>query len=648
MIALPLIFALLICGAANAAPRTTWMADNGNGSYTNPLFYDEFSDPDIIRVGDYFYMTGTTMHAMPGLPVLRSRDLVNWEFLSYASDKLDLGPAFRLEDGKNVYGQGLWAPSLRYHNGAFHIFSNVNKHTTQVFTASDPRGPWQRRAMKRSLHDLSVLFDDDGKAYAIWGYQEIHLAQLAEDLSDIVPGTERVIIPKGAGMGEGLHFYKLDGKYIILSAEWDYMKMPAARADRITGPYEVNKAISIDEDFGLRQGYRLDGMTPRAPKPPFRHGAMSMHQGGIVQAPDGKWWGVSMFEGNSVGRLTALSPVTWQDGWPYFGLPGNLTRSPRTWVKPVAGGTPAATYERSDDFAGASLKPIWQWNHVPVDGKWSLSERPGFLRLHALPAKDFLEARNSLTQRAIGPRSTPTVLLDLAGLKNGDVAGFALLNRPYTRIGVERTADGLFVTRFDEGGAVLRKRIKAGRIWLRAECDFLSEHHKLSYSLDGRHFEALGAEFISAYQLKTFQGVRYALFAYNSGGSEGGHADFDSIDVHEPAPLGTQPIPFGRKLRLEPGLGEVTLLDRGQGRVSIAGKGGYLTVSPDGAAAFSAETPGDGQVFQWIETFTGEITLMSLQTHRYLRAADGALRADSPGPTPAGDDGTRFNVHASR
>ena len=125
----------------------TWTPDNGNGTFTNPLFYDEFSDPDLIRVGDWFYLTGTTMHAMPGLPVLRSRDLVNWEFLGYAVDKLDFGPAYRLEDGKEIYGQGIWAPSLRYRNGTFYIFSNVNGRATQIFTATDPRGPWTHREM---------------------------------------------------------------------------------------------------------------------------------------------------------------------------------------------------------------------------------------------------------------------------------------------------------------------------------------------------------------------------------------------------------------------------------------------------------------------------------------------------------------------
>src|SRR5687768_18623874 len=124
-----------------AEPVRTWTPDNGDGTFTNPLFYDEFSDPDLIRVGDDFYLTGTTMHSMPGLPVLHSRDLVNWTFLSYAAEQLDLGPAFRLEDGQAIYGQGIWAPAFRYHNGTFHIFTNVNGHTTQHYSARDARGP---------------------------------------------------------------------------------------------------------------------------------------------------------------------------------------------------------------------------------------------------------------------------------------------------------------------------------------------------------------------------------------------------------------------------------------------------------------------------------------------------------------------------
>jgi beta-xylosidase len=485
-------------GKANT-PKT-WTSDNGNGTFTNPLFYDEFSDPDMIRVGDDFYLTGTTMHAMPGVPILHSKDLVNWRFLTYAMDKLDLGPQFRLEGGKESYGQGIWAPSFRYHKGTFYIFSNVNGQKTQIFTATDPKGPWTRKEMKRSMHDLSVLFDDDGKVYAIWGYREIRMVQLTDDLTDIVPGSERVIIPGQSQMGEGLHFYKLNGKYYILSAWFDgRMRMPAARADRPEGPYEINEAISIDEDFGLVEGHRLSGkqapfkITPPNPAP---NGRMSLHQGGIIQAADGAWWGYSMMDYNSVGRLLGLSPVTWVDGWPYFGLPGNLKRTPRTWVKPYSREpqAPVAVYERDDSFAGPALKPIWQWNHVPVDTAWSLSERPGHLSLRALPATSFWNARNSLTQRSIGPKSSPIALLDGTRMQSGDVAGLALLNQPYAWIGLERAEGGYSIVQYDQQtGKTARTPVAAKRVWLKADCDFLTEKARFSYSTDGVKYTPLGA-----------------------------------------------------------------------------------------------------------------------------------------------------------
>jgi xylan 1,4-beta-xylosidase len=169
---LMLTIALMVNGSVSAQ---TWRADNGDGTFSNPLFYDEFSDPDLIRVGEDYCLTGTTMHSMPGLPVLHSKDLVNWKLLGYAFDRLDLGPEFRLEDGKEAYGQGIWAPCFRYHNGTFYIFSNVNRHRMQLFRAKNPAGPWTRTELNRSFRDLSVLFDTDGKIYVIWGYQGIIL-----------------------------------------------------------------------------------------------------------------------------------------------------------------------------------------------------------------------------------------------------------------------------------------------------------------------------------------------------------------------------------------------------------------------------------------------------------------------------------------
>lgn len=650
-------------------PVPTWTADNGNGTFTNPLFYDEFSDPDLIRVGDWFYMTGTTMHAMPGLPVLRSKDLVNWEFLSYAAPGLDFGPAFRLEQGQQIYGQGIWAPSLRFHDSKFYIFTNINGRSTQIYSATDPRGPWQHREMRRSLHDLSVLFDDDGKVYVVWGHQTMQVARLTDDLTDIVPGSEKVLFDAADGMGEGAHFYKIDGKYFILSANYaGGFRMPAARADHVYGPYEVNQAISKDEGFGMARGYRLQDNRPpfaMSPPDPASRDATAMHQGGIVRTPAGEWWGFSMMDYNSVGRLTSLSPVTWRDGWPYFGLPGNPGRNPRTWVKPKAAGPQPihVPYERNDDFSAATLKPVWQWNHAPVGSKWSLTQRPGFLRLHALPATSFWDARNSLTQRAIGPVSSPTVALELAGMKEGDVAGLGLLNLPYATLGVEKTADGVNLVLFDQtSGQTTRLPLDVKRIWLRAHCDFLTEQARFSYSIDGKHFVDIGGLWTMVFQLKTFQGVRYALFNYNVNGAEGGYADFDSVEIAQPMPRGLmRAIPFGRSITLasyhaETGLAakgdqlSVSLpttfkvKDMGPGRVALASGVRHVAVDKEGGVSLRAGKPGVAHSFQWMETPTGELLLMSIANNRYLRIdpQSGQVVADSPGPLPDGSDGVRF------
>ena len=304
---------------------TSWTADNGNGTFSNPLFFDEFSDPDMIRVGSDYYLTGTTMHTSPGLPILHSKDLVNWTLLSYASDRLDLGPAFRLDNDKDIYGRGIWAPSFRHHNGTFYIFANVTGHPTLVYTASKPTGPWKRTTMKRGFHDLSVLFDDDGKTFIAWGYRDIRIAQLNDTLDDIVPGTEQAPFGPESIMGEGAHFLKINGMYYIISAWYaGGFRMPCARAKSPFGPYEIHPSISTCEAFGITQGYRLrsdkGGKFDISAPDPSRDGiATAIHQGGIVDTKSGEWWGYSMMDANSIGRLTCLSPISWVDGWPTAG-----------------------------------------------------------------------------------------------------------------------------------------------------------------------------------------------------------------------------------------------------------------------------------------------------------------------------------------
>jgi len=680
----------VICArAADANTPRTWMADNGNGTYTNPLFYDEFSDPDIIRVGDDYYLTGTTMHTMPGLPILHSRDLVNWDFVAYACKELDLGPSFHLQGGE-IYGQGIWAPCFRYHNGTFYIFTNVNHHKTQLFRATNPAGPWTQTDLGGTFHDLSVLFDDDGKIYIVWDYNEIKFAQLKPDLSGIIPETQRILIPAGSGMGEGSHFYHIGKHYYIFSANYDPMCYEVvARAERIEGPYSVI-TTSAEESFGLGKGWRL----PRAsgseagfslsPPAPNEIASLAMHQGGIVQTQTGEWWGLSMMDHNSVGRLVCLSPITWNNDWPFFGLRGNLTRTPLTWIKPNTGfhSEPHAPYERSDSFADASLKPIWQWNHAPDYTHWSLTEKPGVLRLHSLSAENFWTARNSLTQRAIGPESIATVEVDASGLKDGDTSGLALLNLPYAWLGIKAEDKHWALTWFDQTrGETTSIPLTSSRVWLRVHCDFDTEKAEFSYSWDGVHFQRFGQEFTMVFQLKTFQGVRFALFNFNTHGSDGGYADFAHFNVDEPRakPFGSS-IPLGKTVTFtalsnghqvkvvngllraivetnlpRTGTHRFKVIDRGSGRVALQADdgSGFVTVTGAGEAGDLKVIKSDlglAATFQWQQMGSGDMMLMSLITDRFVTvdpSANGLFAANARGTAPDRKNGASFTWTAT-
>ena len=641
--------------------RKTWSADNGNGTFTNPLFYDEFSDPDIIRVGEDYYLAGTTMHSVPGLVVLHSKDLVNWEFSSFCFDRFDDSDDFNLRNGKEAYGQGIWAPAIRYHNGKFYIFSNINGHGLQVFISDSAKGPWKHHQVKGDIYDLSVLFDDDGKIYAIHKYGNVTVTELKPDLSGPVEGSSKVVIPEGNAMGEGHHIYKINGMYYILSADYSPMgRMQCARSKSIWGPYETC-VISERESFGYSAAWTVNnvGLGRPVPEDGFKFKTnkpsdetlicSTIHQGGIVQASDGKWWGVSMQDFNAVGRTVCLSPVTWVDGWPYFGLEKNLGRSPRTWFKPNnVVKTPVATYDRCDDFSGKTFKPIWQWNHNPNDKMWSLNkERKGWLRLHSLPAKQLLWAKNSLTQRAIGPVSYTSVKLDASKLKAGDEAGLGAINMPYASLGVVKTDKGLALRCYDQNtnkevGKPLDKKV----VWLRLWGDYDKSMLQYSYSLDGKNWENIGEQILSPYQLKTFQGVRVALYAFNKKEVNGGVADFDDFKVEEPMADRTANLPIGKTVRFF-NLADGSLMnatkhglmhnswnskelsnqvkfvveDRGQGKVALkAADGRYVYIAGAGLSGDVRLTNDASKAdeFVWQDMLYNHCMLLSLKTQRYV------------------------------
>ena len=670
--------------------QKSWTADNGNGTYTNPLFYDEFSDPDLIRVKDTFYLVGTTMHCNPGLVVLESKDLVNWDFCSYAFDRIDIDdPRFRLENGEEAYGQGIWAPCIRYHDGKFYIFSNINGIGMQVYVSSNPKGPWKHYNMGGAIHDLSVLFDQ-GKIFAVYGYDEVHCIEIKPDFSGYVEGSDRCLIPRGSAMGEGHHAYKINGKYYIISADYAPMgRMMCARADKLEGPYET-RVISCRETMGTEHStwvmnMPMDGSMPEADKWKMEirkpnadnMGCATLHQGGIVQLENGDWWGFSMLDFLAVGRTTCLSPVTWVDGWPYFGLINNLGRSPRTWIKPdiSAKVTPHAPYIRSDNFDAGKLLPIWQWNHLPDDKQWSLKR--GKLRLNTMPAKDLYWAKNTLTQRGIGPVSIATVTLDASHLKEGDIAGLGLLNIPYEWVGVTVRNGKSILSYYDLGkDKTIESPLMKSEIYLRITGDFEHEWAQFSFSMDGVNFQNIGNKLVVPYQTKTFQGARYALFAFNQKERMGGYAEFDDFRVEEPLADRSRNIPLGkvgsflnlsnhqrmqahpRKMVYSVWKGgkeynttdcQFRVLDRGNGKVVLEAMNGtgYVTVTGLGLSGDLRLSPKETEdcLFMWQDMLHGQCMPMSLKTNRYvgLVPASGELyAADWEGTSASRLSGTVF------
>jgi xylan 1,4-beta-xylosidase len=673
-------------GSRQACP-TSWTADNGNGTYSNPLFYEEFEDPDVIRVGKDYYLAGTTMHMNPGLIVMHSRDLVNWRLASYCIDRLDFVPAFRLKGG-NIYGQGIWAPCIRYHDGTFYVLSNVNGVGTQVFRSKSPKGPWTRNRLP-GMHDLSVLFDDDGKVYAIYGARRPTIVELNTDLTAILPNTRRRMDARG--MGEGHHLYKIKGKYFDVSAiPGAHTDQVVARADSIDGPWQVERmvrseSLGVPTQNGLRArgrgGNRTFTITPGSPN---SGGGLTLHQGGIVDTPSGEWWSIIMQDHGSIGRMVALVPVTWDNNFPIIGLPGNLRKAPNTWVRPNTGHTqpPKPAFVRSDGFDAPKLNPVWQWNHVPDDTKWSLTEKCGVLRLHSLPAPNFWMARNSLTQRPPGPECVATVELDASSLVTGDTAGLALLSSPYAWIGLVKSEQGVTLQTFDQTHRrISRAPTSPTHLWLRVACNFDTEKAIFAWSADGKHFAQLGEPFTMVFQLTTFQGVRLALFNYNTSGKPGGHADFDDLTVDEPRAAGIErAIPLGKTITLTSGADGSVLavstrdmslvsiasdsaiaptpnvrfqvIDLGRGRVALkASNGRFVSAGANGVALkdLAGAAPGRTESFQWINLMRGDSMLMSLTNHRYLATKPhhpGPVTVSAVGPRPDRKGGACFKWNA--
>jgi len=489
----------------------SWQADNGDGSYVNPPLYADYPDPDVIRVGDDFYFATTTFANSPGLRILHSRDLVNWRIAGHVLPRLDGGKAFDL-DGGNVYRRGVFAPSLRFHNGEFLIAFTMVGQNTRICRAAQVAGPWRCHSLDRAAFDPALFFDRDGSAYiatSIGSDGTITLLSLNDDLTRVLDARKVHYIP-GA-----------EGSKLVRRGDWVYLfnaiprrlAMTISRAKALTGPWETINAIDSATSGG--------------------------HQGAIVDLADGRWWGFVMQDRPAIGRITNFSPVFWQDDWPVWGTPEAPGRVPATARKPVQGQPPQQP-ATSDEFDAPQLGLQWAWNHNPDDTLWSLTERPGFLRLKTTRSSGFWTARNTLTQKGQGPYSRVEARLGLAGLQPGDRCGLGTLGKVNAGLAAVRGDDGALAlerhTVIDNGdrqaATVLpgpRTELAGSDVVLRLEMDFDRARGKLSWQSPAG-WQALGDEFELIYDWRTgtFQGPQAALFCFNTAGSgKAGHVDVD-------------------------------------------------------------------------------------------------------------------------
>lgn len=494
----------------------------------NPIIGADFPDVDVIRVDDSYYMLSTTMYFMPGGVILRSFDLIHWEIYARLYDRLDSTPAQRLISDQNIYAQGMWAPSLRAHKGKYYAcFAANDTRKTYLFVADDMAGPWEKQTIEGFYHDSSLLFDDDGRVYLIYGNSEIRALELKEDLSGPKPGGLSRVLVKEEGNPrflnyEGTHAYKLFGRYYLfmihsLSTHWKRTQA-CYIGDSLEGDFQGRDILNDD------MGYFDQGIA----------------QGGVVQAPDGSWFSILFQDRGAVGRIPVVIPMRFaEDGFPVLGEDGKVPVSLR--LPDLRPGHQYQPLYCSDDFrypagegAQHRLKAPWEWNHEPDDALWSLSARPGALRITTGKTTELLtQAQNTLTQRCMEPACEAVVTVDGGGMLLGDRAGLCALISGWAQLALCREQDGYHLRLYarqdgdDLKGSLLHSEAADGpvqRIKLRCAFGGLVGQAQFYVERAGA-WRPFGDPHPLHYTLKHFTGTRFGLFTYATQ-KAGGYADF--------------------------------------------------------------------------------------------------------------------------
>lgn len=491
------------------------------GEPINPLTKTDYPDPDVIRVDDTYYMISTTMYFMPGGVILKSHNLKDWEICSYIYEELDGTDAERLDNGASSYGKGMWAATLRYNDGKFYVaFVSHGREDTHLFVSDNIEGPWEHRHINEYFHDCSLLFDDDGKTYIVSGNTDIRLTELNDDLSSAREGgLDKIIISDNKNevrLGyEGAHFYKINGKYYITLIHWpkDGVRTEAVFvANKVDGPYTGKDVLSDD------LGYFERGIA----------------QGALVDTPDGKWFSIMFQDYGAAGRVPYLVPVSFDSEIPEFGVNGRI---PFDFEVPDL--KPEHRYEPlfvSDDFSLTTLKKPWQWNHVPDNSLWSISDNSLRITTDRVVINP-LWAKNTLTQRMDCTGCNASVTVDGSLLKDGDYIGLIALQSAYCFIGITREENKYYLVKLvctesshpfeigytdkEAGELVFKEEISSPIVDLRLSCNFLymadlvDGYYKIS-SDSPSAWSKIGDAHHLMFGLDHFTGARFGLTTFST------------------------------------------------------------------------------------------------------------------------------------
>lgn len=512
------LLALSAAPAADAPARwgdwPRW-GDQGDGTYRNPVLPADYSDLDCIRVGEDYYAISSTFQFSPGVIVLRSRDLVNWTIVGHAvADLTQIGPEMNW-DRMSRYGRGIWAGAIRHARGRFWIYFGTPDEGYFMTSAPSAAGPWEplHPVMKTpGWDDCCPFWDDDGQGYFVGthfadGYKT-YIWKLTPDGKSVVEET-RTLINQGARR-EASKLLKINGYYYHFFSEVNGVRVVMMQRSRhIMGPYTERRQLTAQN----REAYEPN-------------------QGGIVDTPRGDWFFFTHHgKGDWEGRAASLLPVTWIDGWPIpgqtdaAGAPGLMSWGGK---KPLAGRI--ALPQSSDDFASPQLAVQWEWNYQPRAGKWSLTDRRGFLRLQAfrpLRPDDLMSAGNTLTQRAFRtPENRVVLKLDLSGLADGQKAGLCHFARTHSALGVVQDGAARRLEYRENGRLTAGPEIEGDQLWLQSSWG-LEGRSRYAYSTDGVTFSDFGPE----YQLSWghYRGDRIGIYTFNTK-QEAGHVDVDFLN----------------------------------------------------------------------------------------------------------------------